>query len=108
MCSSDLAMLQITNNDVSKNPFIIHLAGTGATNSVPVFSNNGAPTTNGFQLTFSAGMGQHFRILGSGDVTQPLADWTVITSGTVASNPVVFIDPAASTNHLQFYRIVSP
>ena len=102
------ATLQITNNDPSHSPFTIYLSGTGATNSAPAFSNNGVPTTNGFQLTFSAGVGQHYRILGSDDVTQPLATWTVVASGTVASDPVVFADATASTNSQRFYRVVSP
>ena len=102
------ATLQITDNDPSRSLFTVKLAGAGITNTAPVFSDSGTMMPNGFQLTFSAGVGQHYRILGSDDVTQPLDSWTVVASGTVAANPVVFTDTAAATNNWQFYRVVSP
>jgi hypothetical protein len=102
------AMLQITNNDPMRSPFTIKLAGTGNSNAAPVLSDNGTLTANGFQLTFTANIGQHYRVLGSSDPTQPLTNWTVMASGTVASNPVTYTDTDVATNGARFFCIVSP
>ncbi len=102
------AMLQITNNDPVRSPFTVKLAGTGNLLPAPVFSDNGVMTDSGLQLTFTASIGQHYRVLGSSDITQPSSNWTVLTSGTIVSNPVVFTDSGATTNGSRFYQIVSP
>jgi hypothetical protein len=102
------AMLQITNNDPMRSPFTIKLSGTGNSNAAPVLTDGGTLTTNGYQLTFTANIGQHYRVLGSADATQPLTNWTVMASGTVASNPVTFTDTGAATDGSRFFCIVSP
>ncbi|MEI6077926.1 MAG: HYR domain-containing protein, partial [Verrucomicrobiota bacterium] len=92
-------------------------AGNSATNArtvqvvaIPVPANlNGAAVSGGgkqgaFQLSFTGAIGQPYRILGSTDLIQ----WSVLTSGTVTTNPVTFTDLGAATNPAGYYRIVSP
>ena len=62
---------------------------------------------SGFQLSFNGALGQPYRVIGTDDLSQPATNWTVLASGIVTTNPVVFTDPAV-TNALRFYRIVSP
>jgi hypothetical protein len=93
-------------------------AGNSATNTrtvqviaLPVPANLGGAAVSGggaFQLSFSAAIGQPYRILGTADLTQPLMNWTVVASGIVTNNPVTFTDAAAVSNAFRFYRIVSP
>jgi hypothetical protein len=63
---------------------------------------------SGFQLSFSYTAGQPYRILRTYNLAAPVTNWTVIASGTVTNNPVVFTDPGTLTNTSQFYRVVSP
>ena len=66
------------------------------------------PGAGGFQLTFIAAIGQPYRILSTVDVSEPQANWMVLASGNVATNPVIWSDPSAMTNTLRLYRVVSP
>ena len=64
--------------------------------------------TNGFQFTFSGPAGQTYEVLGSPVVYLPLNEWTVIGSGTFGSSNVLFTDPNATNNPVEFYLIESP
>lgn len=59
------------------------------------------------QLTFHGQSGQIYRVLAATDLTLPLSQWTVLSSGTFDSTAVTFTDSAANTPN-RFYRIVSP
>ena len=82
--------------------------------AIPVPANlNGAAVSGGgnsgaFQLSFTGAVGQPYRVLGTSDLSQPLANWTVLASGLVTNNPVIFTDLGAVTNLAGYYRIVSP
>jgi hypothetical protein len=92
--------------------------GNSSTNSrivqvipLTVPANLGGALTSdksGFNLSFTAAMGQPYRILCTGDLTRHSTNWTVVTSGIVTNNPITFTDPAAASNGFRFYRIVSP
>ncbi|HEV2691513.1 MAG TPA: Ig-like domain-containing protein [Verrucomicrobiae bacterium] len=76
---------------------------------VPFADFNGTILTDGsFQLAFSYTNGQPYRIIGSTNLAKPITNWTVVTSGTVTNNPVIFTDPGSLTNTYRFYRVVSP
>jgi len=62
----------------------------------------------GFQLTFQAAIGQPYRILGTEDLRQSATNWTVLASGIVTNNPMVWSDISVTTNAWRFCRIVSP
>lgn len=102
------ATLQITGNDNTHNPFTVGLAGGGLTNSMPLLSSDVTLDAAGFHLTFTAPVGQHYRVLSSTDLTWPLEYWNVVTSGIITTNPAGFVDSTAGTNAEQFFRIVSP
>jgi len=61
---------------------------------------------DGYQLSFSAQEGQTYKVLATSDLTLPVADWTVVTSGTFGAGTVTITDN--STNTERFYLIVSP
>lgn len=69
------ATLQITDNDPSHNPFTLTLTGTGIANPAPALSGSSTFNAGSFQLTFNAAVGQHYRVLVSDDVFQPLTNW---------------------------------
>ncbi|MDB6067249.1 MAG: phosphoesterase [Pedosphaera sp.] len=102
------ATLQITNSDSSLNPFTLTLAGTGVGNNPPVLSGKFTAGSGSFQLSFNAPSGQPYRLLGTTNISQPLASWTVLSSGTVSSNPVVYTDTTATNLTRRFYCLVSP
>jgi len=62
---------------------------------------------SGFRLSFSAGLGQPYRVLGTDDLTQSVTNWTVFASGVVTNVPMTFTD-VTPTNAFRFFRIVSP
>ena len=64
-------------------------------------------SASSFQVNFSGPIGQSYSLLSSTNVALPIADWTVLSSGTFNGSPVIFTDYGAS-NVLQFYRIKSP
>jgi len=57
-------------------------------------------------LTFSGPSGQAYRLLASPDISAPLSNWMVVTSGTFGSTPLNFTDSVS--NAQRFYRLVSP
>ena len=59
-------------------------------------------------FSFTASVGQPYRVLASTDVAQPMSQWTVISQGTVAVSPVVVNDLTATNYPTRFYAIVSP
>jgi hypothetical protein len=46
-------------------------------------------------------------VLTSTNVALPMANWTVLTSGSFGASPVTYTDTGA-TNAQRFYRIQSP
>jgi len=73
----------------------------------PTIISFGPLSGTSFPLTFSAPSGQSYTVLTSTNVTLPLANWTVLTSGTFGASPVIYTNTTA-TNAQQFYRIKSP
>jgi hypothetical protein len=60
-----------------------------------------------FQLSFTGPDGQSYRVLGTTNLSLPLASWTVLTNGTFAG-PATFIDTATADNPARFYKVGSP
>jgi autotransporter-associated beta strand protein len=73
----------------------------------PVLSSAVSLAGGGIQLSFSGNSGQTYRVLGSTNLTLPLASWQVLTNGTFGAGPASFTD-AAATNSQGLYRIASP
>lgn len=75
-----------------------------------------APTLTGitslpdgnFALTITGAVGQPYSVLLSSDAALPLADWTVLTNGTIPTSPFVFEDLTATNAPLRFYLISTP
>ncbi len=73
----------------------------------PTLNSYGPWSGGSFPLVCSGPSGQTYKVLTNTNVSQPLASWTLLASGTFGAVPDVFTDTAA-TNGIQFYRIVSP
>jgi len=114
-----------TNGVVDVNTvgaYVIHyiasdMSGNSATNTrlvqviplvVPDNVSGVVMPDGGFRLSFSAGMGQPYRVLGTDDLTRSVTNWTVYASGTVTNIPTAFVDATFATNAFRFYRIISP
>ena len=59
-------------------------------------------------MTFTAAAGATYAVLATDNLAQPLSNWTVLATGVVTTNPVVYMDAKAATNRCYFYRIRSP
>jgi hypothetical protein len=102
------ASLRIISSDFHNDPFTLGLSGVGLTNSAPVLGGNSTLAGNGFELTFTAPVGQHYRVLASTDATLPFSKWTVVASGTATSGSMSFTDTNAATYFQSFFCIASP
>jgi hypothetical protein len=58
------------------------------------------------QIRFAGPYGQNYRILTTGNLTLPMDQWTVLSSGVFGSSGMTFTDSALQ--QAQFYCLVSP
>lgn len=56
------------------------------------------------QITFTGPLGANYNLLSSPDLTVPVSQWTVVTSGTFGSGPVMVLDNTTSSPQ-RFYVI---
>jgi autotransporter-associated beta strand protein len=73
----------------------------------PMILSYGPWSGTSFPLSFSGPNGQTYEVLSSTNVAQPMASWSVLSSGSFGGSPVTYTDTSA-TNAQQFYRIKSP
>ncbi|MEI6076593.1 MAG: choice-of-anchor D domain-containing protein [Verrucomicrobiota bacterium] len=101
-----VATLQITNNDATASPFVVNLTGQGSVVAPTAFTGSSPSGTNQFNLSFTVGTNQSYRVLASDRVDNPMSNWTQTAAGIALTNPVILVD----TNNfkLRFYRVVSP
>jgi len=100
------ATLQITNSDATASPFVVNLAGQGSVVTPTSFTGSKISATNGFNLSFTVGANQAYRVLAADRMDAPLSNWTQVASGIAVTNPVNFADP--NLLNARFYRVVSP
>jgi hypothetical protein len=62
--------------------------------------------SGGAQITFSGQSGQTYRVLATSDLTLSLDQWTVLTTGSFGSAPIVYTDNSIPA--YRFYVIASP
>jgi uncharacterized repeat protein (TIGR03803 family) len=117
--NSTLTLPSVTPAEAGSYEVTVSCEG-GSTNSIPatltviyqapnLFAAPLLLNSNGFQFSFSGPAGQTYKVLSSDIVTNPVADWTVVTTGTFGGGTVVFTDPGASTNTIsEYYIIESP
>ena len=100
LTTSDFASFNVvnTNVDIDTNGVLALLPPK------PVFLPGGGYSSSGFQLQFSAGTNENYIIQASTD----LSAWTNLSSGTVSTSPVTFMDPDATNYPARFYRVVLP
>jgi hypothetical protein len=117
LTSNGVASLTITNFAVGTHSLsatyasdTLFASSTGLAQATPpTLSSFGVLTNGAFQLQFSNTIGAPFSVLSSPDVTQPLANWTVLGSATEFSpGQFRFIDSQAPLSNQQFYRVRSP
>lgn len=59
-----------------------------------------------FQI--NGALGQGYSVLGTTNISLPLANWTILQSGTITTTPYVFSDLNATNYPLRFYGVSSP
>lgn len=74
----------------------------------PTITNFGFLPDGAFALTLAGEVGQPYTILASTNVAQPLAEWTVLETGTLPSSPHTFTDPGATNQPVRFYLTTTP
>ena len=75
--------------------------------TAPVFVGQGiSKDPGGWKLNFSGPAGQTYTVLATSDLTQPINQWTTLTTGTFGSGAVLFID-GSTTQSARFY-LISP
>jgi hypothetical protein len=84
----------------------LYLVVTGGTLYPPVVESFGLGG-GGVVLSFSGTNGQSWKILTSTNLTKPLADWDVATSGTFAGGTVSYTNTSVADPQ-RYYRITSP
>jgi hypothetical protein len=93
--------------NLAANALEIHYTAPGSTLVPPSLSGYGPRSGSSFPLTFSGPSGQTYKVLVSTNVGLPVANWTVLSSGTFGGSAVNYADTTA-TNAQKFYRITSP
>jgi autotransporter-associated beta strand protein len=71
---------------------------------LPVILPGSLYSSAGFQFQFTAATNEDYTVQSSAD----LINWINIGFGTISNSPVTFIDPAATNESYQFYRVVVP
>ena len=61
-----------------------------------------------FQLTFSGGSNQTYRVLAGTNLFEPLTNWIVLTNGTFGVNPVILTNAASPGFPTRYYRLATP
>jgi autotransporter-associated beta strand protein len=79
------------------------------TPTVPPTLTNPARRSDG-NITFEINgtLGQGYTVLGATNIALPLANWTILQSGTVTTTPYVFSDLNATNYPRRFYGVSSP
>ncbi len=72
----------------------------------PTLQASGWLNSGSFQMTFGGPNGQAYEILTTTNLSLPMPAWSPLTNGTFGSDPVNYINPAA-TDGTRFYRVVS-
>jgi autotransporter-associated beta strand protein len=79
------------------------------TTTIPPTLANPARRPDG-NITFQINgtLGQGYTVLGATNIALPLANWTILQSGTITTTPYVFSDLNATNYPLRFYGVSSP
>jgi hypothetical protein len=62
----------------------------------------------GFEVFFTGASGQGYHLYSTTDLTQPLANWTLLTTGTFSGGTDNYTDSAGGSSPQEFYIITSP
>jgi hypothetical protein len=90
------------------NYTLIQPTGLNANIMSPVTVTGITVESGTVQVTFYGVSGQAYRVLASSDVTLPIDEWSVLTNGTLGSDPVTFTESVAPGTQSRFYRIAAP
>ncbi|HEY4414197.1 MAG TPA: autotransporter-associated beta strand repeat-containing protein, partial [Verrucomicrobiae bacterium] len=72
------------------------------------FSGNLTVSGNQLQFTFSGVSGEPYKILTAPDLTIPLTNWLIVSSGIFGNDPVTFTNNLAPDSTNGYFRITSP
>jgi hypothetical protein len=94
----------VANNDAAR---LVTDNGTSLLGGPIFISPAMSGKEGGWHLNVSGQAGQSYRVLVTGDLTQPMGEWKVLTNGTFGSGAATLVDTATNFQ-ARFYRIVSP
>jgi hypothetical protein len=106
---SKIATLHIASNDADENPFDLHLSGTSAV-TAPTITLAGITSGAGtFRFTFPNPDNVAWTVLATSDISQPMANWTVLGAATSVGGGVYqFTDTTATGVPIRYYRLSNP
>jgi hypothetical protein len=62
----------------------------------------------GFQVSFTGSTGAGYHLYTSTDLTQPLSNWTLLTTGSFSGGTDTYTDASGGNNPQQYYILTSP
>jgi len=101
----------ISTNFIAASSLFTNTVPPGTVSLITFFPNQPVLTgislgTGTAQIRFAGPYGQNYRILTTGNLTLPMDQWTVLSSGVFGSSGMTFTDSALQ--QAQFYCLVSP
>lgn len=92
---------------VSTNAGSLRLNYAGEPLVAPLLFGPTLVSNNLFGFSFSGPGGQSYRVLAATNLTLPLSNWMILTSGVFSAGPASYVDPLTNSP-LRFYRVASP
>jgi autotransporter-associated beta strand protein len=76
--------------------------------TAPTLANAARLTDGNITFQINGALGQGYTVRGTTNSALPLANWTILQSGTITTTPYVFTDLNATNYPLRFYSVSSP
>ncbi len=70
--------------------------------TAPVIISQMTLANGDFQITFTGPSGQTYKVVATTDLTQPIASWTPLSTGTFGAAPVIYTDMGAAGQAQRF------
>ena len=82
--------------------------GTLHVTTIPTLANPSRSPDGNISFEINGSLGQGYTVLGTTNIALPMANWTILQSGTITTTPYVFTDLNATNYPLRFYGVSSP
>jgi hypothetical protein len=78
------------------------------TTIAPTLANAMRLPDGNISFQINGALGQGYSVRGTTNIALPLANWTILQSGTITTTPYAFSDLNATNYPLRFYGVSSP